>query len=502
MMGRQKENLFDIGIAEISGRVKYPARPPFNPPQKYPELKFCDELDLTNRVYPAVRDLFHGLELDKNNFGTKNWNPLGGIIKKGAKVVIKPNWVLDVSQYDVNALITHMSVIRAVLDYAWIACGPTGQIDILESPIQNTNWDNLMKVTGALATVSYLQKNGYNIGIQDIRTECFVEKEVVNIFGWRLKIFYRKSRPGTKKGYVHIDLGNNSAFDEVKEKADRFRSIQQWTEKDARKVHNRKNHIYSVPREILECDAFINMPKLKTHRKAGVTLALKNLVGMVNNKDWLPHYIKGTPNEGGDEAPTERQMYVRIIDALSIFHFFKRFGFSIRPPNVEKLWRRKIESDLYSLKNVRQANWHGGDTVWRMVYDLNFILFHATKDGRLSAKKQRNYFTVVDGIIGGERFGPLDSMPKESGIVIGGEDPVLIESVGALVMGFDPEKIRTLNNAKRFSKSKLAFGTGSYMKFKILSNDSKWKLLESSPAKVSLGFVPAPGWQSFIELKR
>lgn len=490
-----KSNL--VAIAEMKGKIGYPKNAPFEPPCQYAELGYKVKTDKTNKVYPLVRELFREMGLDRKNYGNKTWNPLGDIIRKGEKVVIKPNWVLDTSRYDIKALITDMSLVRAVIDYAWIACGPEGEIQILESPIQNTDWENLMQVTGAKFTVEHLRKRGIKIKIQDIRTEVFVEKDIINLFGWRFKVFYRKKLSGTKKGYAKIDLGENSTFHEIREKSERLRSIQHWTGEEATKAHNKENHIYSIPKEVIEADVFINIPKLKTHRKVGVTLALKNLVGMVNNKEWLPHYVEGTPEKGGDEAPKKRQIHIRLIDALSVIPIARRFGLSIRPPNVEKFWRKRIEEDLMHLRNVRQANWYGGDTVWRMVYDLNMILFHADKNGVLREKPQRKYLAIIDGVVGGEGFGPLDSLPKKSGLLIGGTDPCLVDFAGTRVMGFDEKKIKTLSNACRIKR--FSFGSVDFGKVKVKSNNPKWEKILKNPEKASFRFKPAPGWQGHVE---
>lgn len=48
-------------------------------------------------------------------------------------------------------------------------------------------------------------------------------------------------------------------------------------------------------------DVFINLPKMKVHKKTGVTLSLKNLVGINADKNWLPHYSGGSPRNGGDQ---------------------------------------------------------------------------------------------------------------------------------------------------------------------------------------------------------
>src|SRR4029450_3442025 len=53
----------------------------------------------------------------------------------------------------------------------------------------------------------------------------------------------------------------------------------------------------------MDADVLINLPKFKTHKKVGITCALKNLVGINANKNWLPHHTEGTPDLGGDQLP-------------------------------------------------------------------------------------------------------------------------------------------------------------------------------------------------------
>ena len=57
----------------------------------------------------------------------------------------------------------------------------------------------------------------------------------------------------------------------------------------------------------MEADVFINIPKLKTHKKVGLTCALKNLVGINANKNWLPHHTEGTTDRGGDQFPASNR---------------------------------------------------------------------------------------------------------------------------------------------------------------------------------------------------
>ena len=70
-----------------------------------------------------------------------------------------------------------------------------------------------------------------------------------------------------------------------------------------RRTHAPGRHQYLVAREVIEADVIVNLPKLKTHKKAGVTCALKNLIGINGNKEYLPHHRVGGAERGGDCYP-------------------------------------------------------------------------------------------------------------------------------------------------------------------------------------------------------
>ena len=76
--------------------ITYPKTCPFHPDRAFPELNGLYEcsLDAGNRVYGAVRDLLISLDMDRENIGKETWNPFSDIIRKGDRVVIKPNLVL------------------------------------------------------------------------------------------------------------------------------------------------------------------------------------------------------------------------------------------------------------------------------------------------------------------------------------------------------------------------------------------------------------------------
>jgi len=57
-------------------------------------------------------------------------------------------------------------------------------------------------------------------------------------------------------------------------------------------------------------------------------------------------------------------------------------------------------------------------------------------------------FVIVDGIIGMEGDGPIMGMPKRSGVIVLGRNPVSVDATCARIMGIDPYKIRHLNAAR------------------------------------------------------
>ena len=130
--------------------------------------------------------------------------------------------------------------------------------------------------------------------------------------------------------------------------------------------HAGSRHEYLLCRTPMDADVLINMPKLKTHKKVGVTCALKNLVGINANKNWLPHHTEGTPDRGGDQFP------VATAKARLEHAWMGAVKRSLKHrPRLSRLFvplkkiGRAYFGDTHSV--VRSGNWHGNDTCWRMV---------------------------------------------------------------------------------------------------------------------------------------
>src|SRR5262245_22639631 len=127
-----------VGIARTQPSYRG-LTPPWGPGRRYPELEGWLPIGEgpPNHVYAAVRGALHALGLDAARFGTRDWNPLGALVPAGGRVVLKPNFIRHwnpTPDASVESVVTHGSVLRAVLDYARLAVGPQGSLTIAEAP--------------------------------------------------------------------------------------------------------------------------------------------------------------------------------------------------------------------------------------------------------------------------------------------------------------------------------------------------------------------------------
>jgi uncharacterized protein DUF362 len=192
----------------------------------------------------------------------------------------------------------------------------------------------------------------------------------------------------------------------------------------------------------MACDLFVNVPKLKTHKKTGMTCCLKNLVGINGDKNWLPHHTESGPARGGDEFPDD-------ATSRQVESYLKKAGLRLAlavPGLGTWVYRKARKAGQRVLGDsetvVRNGNWQGNDTCWRMALDLNRALLYGDSDGswRESGAVKR-YLTLVDGIVGGEGNGPLCPDPVASGVLLAGRNPAVVDAVAARLMGFDPRAL-------------------------------------------------------------
>ena len=474
-------------------RPAYPEHPPYHPPVRYPEFPGDGELDPTNTAYAAVRDAFALLGLDRERFGTSEWNPLGSVVRPGDKVFLKPNMIAHkhTLRDEWDSVITHGSVIRAVVDYVHLALKGEGAIWLGDAPQTDSHWDQLMDRMGLDALRShYRARHGFEIEVLDLRDEHYVEKDGIYVETVPL--------PGDPRGSVAIDLAHDSMFKSLDAQKRRYYgAYYDWKETNAHQHAGR--HEYAISRSPLAADVFISLPKLKTHKKCGITVNLKGLVGINANKNWLPHYAFGAPTENGDQfdrsslksrlenwivVPAKELLLTGMPLVKTIARRTKRMGYDVFGDNEEV---------------VRSGNWHGNDTVWRMCLDLNRILAYGAGDESMRpAGQAKRFFSVVDGIVAMEGNGPQGGDRRAEGLVIAGDNPVAVDAVCARVMGFDPQRLALLRAA--FEPHRWPLIDGDEADIAPVSNMPAWsRPLAEWRAEDALGFRPHFGWAGTME---
>jgi uncharacterized protein (DUF362 family) len=494
-----KNETFDFATVALSaGHGKYSLEPPYSPVVIYPEYPFDSEPGARENhdAYKAIRNVLQLLKLDASHFGKKDWNPLGEIIRPGNTVILKPNFVRDFRETQPgheDCLITHGSIIRAALDYVYVALKGNGRIIIADAPQNDADFRAIRQMAGLDEIQDFYRRYAdFEVEIYDLRPEK--AKKVNGVIVGHEKL------PGDPVGYVKVNLGSNSMFAGIEHLCHLLYGSEYDTS-EIRRHHTNGVHEYLISKTLLEADCVINLPKLKTHKKTGITVCMKNLVGINGNKNWLPHHRLGTPAQGGDQFADNGSIH--RLERKTMACFRRTFpllgplrGVAAKPL---KFIGKAIFGDTNS-DTVRSGNWYGNDTTWRMVIDLNRILMYADKNGHLQDNPARRIFCIVDGIIAGEGNGPLDPAPKPAGIVLAGTNPVSVDLACARLMGFDYNRLPVLYKATASHSFPICLS--EYDKIMCKSGDPRFDrpLVEFDGA--SLAFDPHFGWKGHIELGR
>lgn len=470
----QMKPVESVPVAVVSRpKSKYPELPPFDPP---------------NPVYEQVEAALRDLGLDRARSGTPDWNPLGDLIAPGDRVVLKPNFVASKNFHQplvgdkLLCSSTPGSVLRPLIDYALRAAGPSGQVTIVDTPVEGCNVNDVLCGLGIDQLIDYYRQRGHLVEFLDLRYFQIVPRMVLDDVRRRgrslnLGMLVRESLPGDPLGYRVVDLASRSRFADVERRAGRYR-FHRSHKHTPQPHHSDGKHEYSIPRTVLAADCIVNLCKLKTHKKSGVTLACKSVIGLTNEKYWLPHYTAGTPAEDGDEFPFWPPLAVRMENQLQRLPLPLGHSLVARAPRLQDPQNGMVKGFIL------EGSWEGNDTIWRTILDLNEIVLHTGKDGVLRDTPQRRYLTLIDGIIGGEGEGPLASTPRHAGLVVASQDPVLADLVATRLMGFDPSRVKTITEGLRRP---------------ILPSSKEGALVVSvSGVPPSGAFVPPSTWPSLV----
>jgi len=140
----------------------------------------------------------------------------------------------------------------------------------------------------------------------------------------------------------------------------------------ARNVNPKATYLKEIylPKTILSADVLISVPKMKTHRHAGITLSMKNMFGIV--------------------------------------------------PGMKYGWPKNV------------LHWNG---IPLSVCEINGTV--------------KTHYSVVDGVIGMEGYGPLLGPAKKAGVLVMGDNALAVDATAARVMGIDPARVEYLALAHR-----------------------------------------------------
>jgi uncharacterized protein (DUF362 family) len=407
---------------------------PYGPGKGFPELEGLLGAHASsgpiNHVYGAVRSALFALGLDADRFGRTDWNPIGSLAHRGARIVLKPNFIRHwnpIEDESVESVITHGAIVRAVADYAFIATGGEGSVVIAEAPQHDCQWDRIREIVGLDEIVAFYDRElGLELENIDLRREEVTYRDGV--------IVERRSLPGDPEGYRLVDLGERSAFAGSGLDPRRFRGAD-YDPGPTFHHHVDGRNEYLISETILASDLVINLPKMKTHKKTGVTLALKNLVGINGDKNLLPHHCVGSPPQGGDEFPGNSSVdRVRSL-ATEVARWLLKRGIG----NQLVRWVRRAENATRGGDFIRSGNWHGNQTTWRMCVDLNRCLYYSDARGAHfdATSPVHPVLTILDGVVAGEGEGPLAPRGVPLGAVLASVDPVALDLAALRLMGFD-----------------------------------------------------------------
>jgi uncharacterized protein (DUF362 family) len=497
-----------VGIVKTE-KAEYPQNAPFNPSENFPEYQFGDNISSEiNYVYPALRQLFVELGYDIENYGKPEWNPLGFLIRPEMTVVLKPNFVRS-RHYDGKdpfAMITHPSVLRAVADYCRIALKGKGKIIIADAPNFDSDFAELLELTklGEVADF-YNSFQEIEFAVYDLRD--YWGKSRVPFLETRHMASCERKLPGDPQGSMIVNLRKNSALYNHPNPDKFYGAV--FDRQETIRHHTGERQEYEVAQTVMNADVVISIPKMKVHKRSGVTLNVKGLVGICTNKNFLVHYILGEPREGGDQFPNdfltnkeskivrfERWMYDTFLSRRSVaFEMVHRFVFGVFYLKIGKKLGLKIPKQK---RMFEPGNWFGNDSTWRMATDLLKVILFADKEGELKSCFQRKFFSIVDGIIGGENKGPMLPDPKSAGVLVGGENYLAVDIVAARLMGFDPLKIKLYEYL--LADAVFNYGISDYKDIEVISKNLEWNNCLSDENAKFLSFKPYPSWIGHIEI--
>jgi uncharacterized protein (DUF362 family) len=384
-----ENQLTPVFVAHDPSVQDYPLAPPFAPDTHYPELPYVpDRLAPSNGAYRLVREALH--LMNPEGFDTPDWNPLQHVIFPGDKVLIKPNLVDD-SEWR-NGQTTHPAFLRPVIDYVYKACGPDGQILLAEGPWSAGIFDRIVENIGARSLIEHLAT------------------------AYGIPVFLQDLNKASREQTPLVDLGTVSELRSA-ERVWYDAHGQVMTENGDPGIGR-----YYISPSVLEADVVISAPKAKVHCSGGITVTMKNMIGIIPS--WDGPY---------EQAQLKDCAHTNDVDRVA----------------------------------GKRGMYLDNDTIWRSMADLNRILLYADAQGQLHAEQQRRYLTIVDGIVAAEAS-QYNPEPYPLSTVVVGTNPVTVDAVTARCMGFDPRLLKSVTKAA--ARTEYSLGPAHPSKISVITS--------------------------------
>lgn len=104
---------------------------------------------------------------------------------------------------------------------------------------------------------------------------------------------------------------------------------------------------------------------------------------------------------------------------------------------------------------------------------------------------QRRYLSIIDGVIGGDKEGPLTPDPEYSGVLLAGTHPTVTDIFATFMMGFDWRKFRMFRGSVEAKGYDLIpEGFPDYTVTSDIEHDFSTPMFD---------YTPAAGWIGHIE---
>jgi hypothetical protein len=264
-------------------------------------------------------------------------------------------------------------------------------------------------------------------------------------------------------------------------------------------LHGNGRHKYLICKSIFLADLVINLPKPKTHRFAGITGAQKNFIGICSDKEYLPHFRHGVPETGGDES-NFTTILGRIYSVLDRHRckFIETQNIFMQFVLCTLQYIILLLKKIFSKREFVNGLWHGNDTIWRTILDINLILFYGNLNGEINSEAPAsNILSIGDLIIAGEKSGPLKPSPKKLGIILASNNLALFDYVFCKVTGFNHDLIPTVKNS---TSNKLLLR--DTLKSIVLNSNIdalKGLFVETVVFPDEWRFIPNPSWQDVLK---